>query len=91
VRNGGYYTIRNLVIYTAPLTVFYMNESKKVRMGWTCDLDDDKKCIHNFGFKTYCCNFTTMHALFSRYLATFFAASKHNYDVHITTDILIKE
>jgi hypothetical protein len=27
----------------------------------------------------------------SSYLATFFAASKHNYDVHITTDILIKE
>jgi hypothetical protein len=27
----------------------------------------------------------------SRYLETFFAASKHNYDVHITTDILVKE
>jgi hypothetical protein len=33
----------------------------------------------------HCC------AVSSHYLATFFAASKHNYDVHITTDILIKE
>jgi hypothetical protein len=36
----------------------------------------------------------TKHALLyvsSRYLATLFAASKHNYGVHITTDILIKE
>jgi hypothetical protein len=27
----------------------------------------------------------------ARYKATFFAASKHNYDVHIITDMLIKE
>jgi hypothetical protein len=33
----------------------------------------------------HCC------AVSSHYLATFFAASKHNYDVHIKTDILIKE